>query len=105
MNNELARIETEVAERKPDGSVEKRTIDGKTAMCLALIKIALKSDDEKTQAMAIDKIMDRIDGKAIQSVMMDATVESNTVYDDIDVSKLSTEEKMNLENILKKMES
>lgn len=53
--------------------------------------------------MAIDRIMDRIDGKALQNVMMEATVESNSAFDEIDVSKLSTQEKDNLEEILRKM--
>lgn len=102
-NTELERIQSEVSERKSDGSTARRTIDGKTALCLAMIRLALKSDDEHIQLMAIDKIQDRIDGKALQSVQMEATVENNSVYDDIDVSKLNSEEKKNLENILSKV--
>lgn len=63
------------------------------------------SDDERNKIMAIDRLMDRLEGKPKQAVEMEATVESSSVFDDIDVSKLSAEEKRDLENVLQKMYS
>lgn len=74
-------------------------------LVLTLMRIAMFSDDERNRLMAIERLMDRIDGKPKQSVDVEATVESNSVFDDIDVSKLNTEEKSQLENVLKKMYS
>lgn len=82
-----------------------RDVNGKQILVITLIRLAMFSEDEKTKIMAIDRLMDRLEGKPTQAVEMDAVVESNSVFDDIDVSRLSTKEKEDLENVLRKMYS
>lgn len=86
-----------------DGSM--RDVNGKQILVITLIRLAMFSEDEKTKIMAIDRLMDRLEGKPTQAIDMEATVESNSVFDDIDVSKLSSKEKEDLENVLRKMYS
>ena len=76
-------------------------------LAITLVRLALFSEDEKVKLQAIEKIMDRIDGKPVQAVDMDASVEQTnmSVFDNIDVSKLSTKQKENLEDVLKSMYS
>lgn len=99
LQKELEKIELEVEEKGG-----KSKIGGKELLCRTLVKMALFSNDEHTKLQAIDRIFDRMEGKPLQSMLMDAKVESSSVFDEIDVSKLSTKQKENLEEILKKIE-
>lgn len=99
IETELARIKKEIKEQGKE-----REVNGKQLLVMSLIKIAFNSPDERTQIQAIDRLMSRLEGDAKQSVTLDANVtEHNSVFDEIDVSSLSTKDKENLENILKKM--
>lgn len=102
LNRELENYKIEVG----NGS-NKTMIDGKVALAKAWIAIALdKKNPVNVRSSTIEKIMNRIDGTPIQQVSMDADVkQSNSVFDEIDVSKLSTRQKENLEDVLKSMYS
>lgn len=99
----MKRIRQEMAQK--DGKI--REVNGKQMLVITLLRLALFSDDEKVKLQAIDKVMDRLEGKPMQAIDMSAVVDqtNRSVFDSIDVSKLSTTEKENLENILKKMYS
>lgn len=93
-----------ISQELKDKQGNERQVDGKTLLCLGLIKLAFHSDDDHIKLSAIEKVMNRIDGTPVQQVLMDASVEEhNSVFDEIDVSKLSTKQKENLEEILKNM--
>lgn len=99
INEELARIQQNVKENGND-----RVVDGKTLLVLALVKIAFHGENDKTKMMAIDRLMERLEGKAIQNMIVDASVDNASPFDSIDVSKLNKEEKKNLESILGKLQ-
>lgn len=103
IDKELLRLKQEMSQK--DGSL--RNVNGKQMLAITLVRLALFSEDEKIKLQAIEKIMDRIDGKPVQTVDMDASVEQTniSVFDNIDVSKLSTKQKENLEDVLKSMYS
>lgn len=101
IEEELKRIQQNYKDPKGE-----RVIDGKRALVLALVRIAMSSDDDRLRLQAIDRLMSRLEGSFTQQVNVNANaniVEHNSVFDEIDVSTLNTNEKQNLENILKKM--
>lgn len=100
LQKELERVKLEVQVKEG----QTKTMNGKELLCRTLVRLALNSDDDHIKLQAIDKIFDRMEGKPISNVIMDAKVDTPSVFDEIDVSKLSTEEKKNLESILMKIE-
>lgn len=74
---------------------EARIIDGKTALCLAYIKLAFSAEQESVRASCAEKIMKFIDGDFVQHVNMDASVEGVNIISDVKKSldKLSPEER------------
>ena len=99
LQKELERIKLEVDVN--DG--QKKKLNGKELLCRGLVRMALFSQDEHIKLQAIDKIFDRMEGKPMQNLLMDAKVENMSVFDEIDVSKLNTQQKKNLEEILMKI--
>lgn len=76
---------------------EERVIDGKTALCLAYIKLAFKGENENVRASCMEKIMKFIDGEFVQRVAMDANLTGGTVIQDVKdgLDKLTPEEREN----------
>lgn len=101
LQKELARITEEV---EVDGQT--KVLSGKELLCRGLVSMALKSPDDHIRLQAIDRIFDRMEGKPMQNLLMDANakVEGMSVFDRIDVSKLNAQEKKNLEEILAKID-
>jgi len=101
---ELKKIKQEITD-KSTGEV--RTVDGKTALCLAYLRLAFHGETENIRERAIDKIMTRIDGPLIQQIELSGAVEQNgsqALVNMIDVNKLSPEEVETLAKILEKNE-
>lgn len=92
--------------REMEFNGEQRIVNGKELIALSLISIAFGKDSKPHEKMmAIDRIMDRIDGKAMQQVIFDGSVETKktpSLTDMIDVNGLSEKQRKNLEDILKK---
>lgn len=74
---------------------EVRTIDGKTALCLAYIKLAFNAEQESVRASCAEKIMKFIDGDFVQHVDMAANVSGINVIQNVkdSLDKLSPEER------------
>ena len=100
LQKELERVKFEVQVKEGQTKI----MNGKELLCRTLVRLALYSDDAHIKLQAIDKIFDRMEGKPVSNVVMDAKVDTPSVFDEIDVSKLSTQEKKNLESILMKIE-
>lgn len=100
LQKELERVKLEVQVKEG----QTKTMNGKELLCRTLVRLALNSDDDHIKLQAIDKIFDRMEGKPVSNVVMDAKVDTPSVFDEIDVSKLSTQEKKSLESILMKIE-
>lgn len=99
IENELSRVKQEVKENGRE-----REVNGKTMLVLSLIKMALTDGDSRVRLQATEKLMERLEGKPMQQMVVEADVENHSVFDEIDVSKLSTAQKQNLEDILKSMQ-
>ncbi len=76
---------------------EEREVDGKTALCLAYIKLAFSSENDNVKASCMEKIMKFIDGDFVQRVAMDAVVANKPVIEDVKdgLDKLTPEEREN----------
>lgn len=77
LENELQRMQIPTK----DG----RTISGKEAMCLSFVELAFKGRDENTKLRAMEKIMDRIDGKPKETI-------EGTIETDVAVKQLQREQ-------------
>lgn len=71
-------------------------------LCLSYIKLALNSENENVKASCSEKIIKFIDGEFVQKV--EASVDNKNPLTSIDISKLTTEDKMKLEELLVKMD-
>ena len=101
LNNELKKQKQILV--NPDTG-EERQIDGKTALCLAYIKLAFKGDNENVRASCMEKIMKFIDGDFVQHVDMAASVSSNVLEDIKDgLDKLSQEDRESYLDICEKV--
>mgnify|MGYP006916046021 CR=1 FL=1 len=101
---ELGKMKQEITDPKTGKS---RVIDGKTAMCLAYIRLAFHGESEGIREKALDRIMTRIDGPIIQQIELSGSVEQNgtqALVNMIDINKLSPEETEALGKILEKSE-
>lgn len=81
-----------------------RTLKGKQILARTLINIAMdKNNATAVRLKAIETILDRTEGKATQQIDMVADVSDSSKGLGIDISKLSTEEKAQLEKMLEKV--
>ena len=84
---------------------ETRSIDGKTALCLAYIKLAFTAEQENVRANCMEKIMKFIDGDFVKRVDMEANVTGvnmlKNVKDSLDM--LNPEERENFFDMCDKM--
>ena len=99
-------LEAELKRQKQlmtDSNGNEREIDGKTALCLAYIKLAFKGEQESVRASCMEKIMKFIDGDFVQRV--DANVSGVSVLEDVkdSLDKLSPEERDNFLELSEKM--
>lgn len=82
----------------------RRTLKGKQILARTLINIAMdKNNATAVRLKAIETILDRTEGKATQQIDMVADVSDSSKGLGIDISKLSTEEKAQLEKMLEKV--
>lgn len=84
---------------------DERVIDGKTALCLAYIKLAFKAENENVRASCMEKIMKFIDGEFVQRVAMDATLSGGNILENVKdgLDKLTPEERENYFEMCDKM--
>lgn len=76
---------------------EEREVDGKTALCLAYIKLAFSSENDNVKASCMEKIMKFIDGDFVQRVAMDANLTGGNIIQNVKdgLDKLTPEEREN----------
>lgn len=84
---------------------ETRSIDGKTALCVAYIKLAFTAEQENVRANCMEKIMKFIDGDFVKHVDMAANVSGIGIMENVkdSLDKLSPEERENFLDMCDKM--